>query len=632
MLITLFGLVASLSLQQVPLAAQGNEPYFAKGNFQQMDQHGSAVPRIRALCRTVAPLSVRALEDAQDRLASAASRSPSDTTQATLGCIRATLFAKDALGREGPGMLPGVSWAAGAVVALMQQLEQRPDDALAAELLGVVTQEALPSQHPAFREPARLRGQLDITDLPTIAAMLYQAVRLGARSPGLLRSCASLMIDIGDHVTAHDCSMLALAAGHDSTWHLLRMARLAFTSADTTSGLAFIDGAARASHDSAARAELGWHLVPDWPANKGAIDAGALNPGNRHIQIVGDRLTTAELAEWFELPSHDVAAWIRKAMEARLPIQHTEGYNRLHRLAPSTLTAMWRSGSLLTRNFIAHFWYISYAGGTFRHCYRDLDRSSCATLPNPDGSHHLRMVARVAHLWDPLTGRPSDLLTYAVPTSDLLPTSDGPDRSATLAVDFRRWMIGGGSTDTVFSRQIGLSPGDQSGGAYLGFEMVPGSGFSSWSVMATQVGLLRRGGLYADRPPDPPGSGLQLSDLIIGVGDGPLTWNSGTRKVPLTPMQVLGREDPLQLYYQVKNDGEQVPVKVGIVVRRLVDGVPAEGQVSQITFDAVFGSGIIEAQREVGLSNLASGSYELALVLSDAQGIVARRAITLTVQ
>jgi hypothetical protein len=143
---------------------------------------------------------------------------------------------------------------------------------------------------------------------------------------------------------------------------------------------------------------------------------------------------------------------------------------------------------------------------------------------------------------------------------------------------------------------------------------------------------MRRGGLYADRAPDPPGSTLQLSDLVIGVGDGPLIWDSGTRRVPLTPMQVLDRQDSLQLYYQVKNEGEPVTVKVAIVVRRLVDGVPAEGQVSQLAFDAVFQSGITEAEREVGLSSLSSGSYELALVLSDAHGVLARRAISLTVQ
>ncbi len=632
MLVVLFGLVASVSAQQLPSVAQGGGPYFVNGFFQQVDRHGTAVPRIYALCGSVAPLSVRSLEDLQDRLASAESRSPSDSTMATLGCVRATLFAKDATGREGPGMLPGVSWAAGAVAALMQQLEQKPDDARAAELLGVVTQEALPSQHPAFHEPARLRGQLGMTDLPAIAAMLYHAIQLGSRSPGLLRSCASLMMDMGDHVTAHDCSMLALAAGHDSTWHFLRLARLAFTSADTTAGLGFIGWAGLASHDSAARAELGWHLEPGAAANSVAIEAGALNPAGREGHNPGDVMTPIERAEWFAIPSAEVFGWISKAMKARLPIQHTEGYNRLHRLAPPTLTAMWQRGSLMTRNFLEHFWYTSYAGGTFRPCNRDLDRISCATLPNPDESHHLRVVARVAHLWDPLAERPIDLLTFAVPTADLLPTSDGPDRSATVAVDFRRWTIGVASTDTVFNRQIALSPGGQGGGAYLGFEVVPGSGFSSWSVMATQVGLLRRGGLYADRPPDLPGSTLQLSDLVIGVGGGPLVWNSGTLEVPLTPMQVLGREDPLQLYYQVKNDGEQVPVKVGIVVRRLVDGVPAEGQVSQMTFDAEFKSGITEAQREVALSNLPSGSYELALVLSDARGVVARRAITLTVQ
>ena len=633
MLTVLFGLVASLSLQQTPLAAQGDGPYFANGLFLQMDRRGTAVPRIRALCSSVAPLSVRSLENLQDRLASAPPHSPPDTTLATLGCIRATLFAKNAPGREGPGMLPGVSWAAGAVEVLMQQLDQQPDDAHAAALLGVVTQEALPTPVPAFREAARLLGQVSITDLPQIAAMVYHAIRLGARSPGLLRSCASLMIDLGDRVTAHDCSMQGLAAGYDSTWHFLRLASLAFTSGDTTSGLAFIEWAGLASHDSAARAELGWHLVPGAPANRGAMDAGALNPnGGRDAHNPADLMTPAERAEWFGLRSSEVSGWIRKAMAARLPIQHTEGYNRLHRLAPPTLTAMWRSGSLPTRNFIAHFWYISYAGGAFRSCNNNLDTVSCTARANPDGKHHLRMVARVAHLWDPLTGRPSDVLTYAVPMADLLPTSDGPDRSATLEVDFRRWTIGGAGTDTVFSRQVALSPEDNGGSAYLGFVVVPGSGFSSWSVMVTQAGLLRRGGLYADRSPDPPGSTLQLSDLIIGVGDGPLIWNSGSRDVPLTPMQVLGRQDSLQLYYQVKNDGDPAAVKVAIVVRRLVDGVPAEGHVSQTAFDASFNPGITEAQREVGLSNLPTGSYELALVLSDARGVVARRGITLTVQ
>ena len=358
-----------------------------------------------------------------------------------------------------------------------------------------------------------------------------------------------------------------------------------------------------------------------------------MNPAIREGRNPGDLMTPAERGEWFALPSSDAPGWIRKAMEVRLPIQHnSEGYNRLHRLAPPMLTAMWQSGGLLTRNYIRHFWYTSYAGGTFRPCVRLLDDISCEPQANPDGKHHLRVVARVAHLWDPLSGRPSDLLTYAVPTADLVLTGEGLDRSVTLEVDFRRWTIGVAGTDTVFSRQIAISPGDNDGGAYLGFMVVPGSGFSSWSVMATQAGLLRRGGLFSDRSPYPSGSTLQLSDLVIGVGDGPLTWNSGTRKVPLTPMQVLGRQDPLQLYFQVKNDGEPAAVKVAIVVRRLVDGVPAEGQVSQMAFDAVFKTGITEARREVGLSNLSSGSYEITLVLSDAHGMVARRPISLTVQ
>jgi hypothetical protein len=160
-----------------------------------------------------------------------------------LGCARARLYANGAIAHEGPLTVAGNSWSQGAQRAMLQALKQRPADANAAEVLSVL---ALDGDEPDDVAAA----------LPVIRAAALQPTVTAAT----LRACDELALRRQDESTARVCAERGLSRGVDSTWHLLRLARLAFRASDTLRGLQLFDRATAAAHDSAARREIDWHL------------------------------------------------------------------------------------------------------------------------------------------------------------------------------------------------------------------------------------------------------------------------------------------------------------------------------------------------------------------------------------
>jgi hypothetical protein len=195
-----------------------------------------------------------------------------------LGCVRAQLDVAGALSREGLLMVAGNSWAHGAERAMLQVLSRRPGDERASEVLGLLV---LEDQY-ADKQTAAL-------------AAIVKAVDLGKPLPATLRACGELALRMHDDSTARRCATRGLARGQDSTWHLLRLARLSFRAADTASGMQQFLAAAEAAHDSAARLEVDWHL--QWFLTPDEEKAWATLPDTAYGHWVRDRLISRDVRD-----------------------------------------------------------------------------------------------------------------------------------------------------------------------------------------------------------------------------------------------------------------------------------------------------------------------------------------------
>jgi hypothetical protein len=210
-----------------------------------------------------------------------------------LGCARGVLAGERALSHDGPLMAAGNSWAQGAERAMQAVLAERPGDARAAEVLGLL---ALDDNVPDDLKPA--------------TASLLAAVDHGVKSAAVFRACAELGLRTFAETAAKHCSEKALVAGTDSTWHLMRLAQLAFRVADTAHGGKLFTQAANVARDSFARQEVNWHL--QW------------------------FLTPEERKAWLVVPDSGRGSWIRDKVIVRdvrdgqpLGARLAEHFNRL---------------------------------------------------------------------------------------------------------------------------------------------------------------------------------------------------------------------------------------------------------------------------------------------------------------
>ncbi|HEX3928422.1 MAG TPA: hypothetical protein VHW65_10525, partial [Gemmatimonadales bacterium] len=229
----MFALVAAL---QISAALPVDE----RGHLLPQDNVAAAPARIAAACpREHGELRDALLRDEArlaQRLAGTA-RQP-DTAWLQLACLRATLFVDGATGREGLLMPLGTGWSHGAIEVLLRAIAQTPQGPTAARLLTAVALAAQQTSLPAvatFSENAR--GSRE--PLAPIANAVFAAVRAGVVDSAVYRGCTSYLLDIGDFAAARTCSSRALEHGADSTWHMLRLAYIAFHVADTLGGTRF---------------------------------------------------------------------------------------------------------------------------------------------------------------------------------------------------------------------------------------------------------------------------------------------------------------------------------------------------------------------------------------------------------
>lgn len=198
---------------------------------------------LEAACPHDSPRDRSVLLADESRLSREAPRLNDAAAWHALACVRALLDLDNAIGREGLLMPLGMGWQEGATIALLRALQTDSVHTAAAELLGVIAlEQTRPKQGEAVRDA------------------LARAVLGGAVTPAAGRACARFEALAQSRERSAQCAAAGLAAGLDSTWMLLHLARLAAASSDTLATSRFFDAALRAAGEAAAWAEVGWHL------------------------------------------------------------------------------------------------------------------------------------------------------------------------------------------------------------------------------------------------------------------------------------------------------------------------------------------------------------------------------------
>ncbi|MGH7583758.1 MAG: hypothetical protein ACREL5_11085, partial [Gemmatimonadales bacterium] len=196
-------------------------------------------------------------------------KAPSARDWTALGCDRVLLFVDGAIAHSGPLMVPGDSWDHGAEHAFIEALKTAPGDPTASAGLAIL---AMNEDEPK--------------PLATIVADLVYAAGHGVASAAVIRACGELAFRVDSAIASRNCALKGLSLGLDSTWNLLRLARLAFRGADTVGGSNYFDLAAQTAHDSVTREEIDWHLqwflspaerkewaaLPEWQRGKWVVD------------------------------------------------------------------------------------------------------------------------------------------------------------------------------------------------------------------------------------------------------------------------------------------------------------------------------------------------------------------------
>lgn len=579
-----FAAVAGAGLLLAPLSVRAQVPVFDRnGYFVQQDSHLRVVSRVRALCPSPHATDVAALIRDNTVLADSVEHDRASVDHLLdLACVRALLFADGAPARSGPLLPSGMSWLSATVQHLDDALDLDPGNRRAAGLLAVLGPEAVPLHAPAADETASTGSTapapLFVTPASTlhIAERIYRAVEDGVDDPPVLRACTSLMLDAGDAGTAHDCSMRALDRGVDSTWHLLRLAWLAAVRRDTAWAVRLVTLAMRAAHDSAARAEIGWHLERDCPHGGGwtlACRARGLT----------DSLTPVERAAWLAMP--DSAA--RRFFGTPTP------------------TAV-----------VQHFLNVSYGAGTFRVCLptdpRVAPNYPCWGTLAPAGGNAIDVTAQLDRLWDPATGEAVTLVPYAIAPNALPHDAMG----VTLDSWFRQWN-GSGERDSmrITTRDVRARVAHP---VFAGFLVRPAvSGHVGWSLMTVQSDLHHGGVFQEDKPPLDTGA-IAVSDLVLGQEAQQAIWWIHGEKIPLAPQGVLRRANPVHLYFQIRSGRPRDTVQMRLVLYPAGADRSTATPAMQVTFNGRLARGINEIARDIDVAaSLKPGAYWFEIGVRD---------------
>ncbi len=536
----------------------------------------TAVYQIRQLCPVASPRDRDRLARLERRLSDSASAKqvPPHIWDA-LGCVRALQALNATLDRDDQIQAPIISipQAEAAISTLFKALDVRPDDAQAAELLAALSQQATD-------DPIGARPML----LDDLAEAIHRAVEAGVASPSVLRACTRLQIAVGDMATAQECSNRATTLGRDSTWHLLRLARVRLSDGDVPGGIALFKLAALAAHDSASINEL---LYPFF--------------------------AEANWAAWVMLSDSTREAWLRDSL---LP-EHIRGNEWYEARLALQLKGDQQGGG---RSF---YWW----------CVPQIS-ADCAE-PSPKGETVIRTTARFDQLWDLKTGAPVAAVTFSALVGDLASEKEQASRVASFKIMIRTWEEATRRWhDTTVERQLRFPASTPANAYATGQVTIPAPlGVTSWSIRIFQSADRR--GRAADDRHTPIGEGsMRLSDLLVGSNSRYSTGEDDGPAFVLAPLGQVSRSKLLQFYLQAQSDEDHPRLKLFVAIRHMIGDSVEKTPDLELAFEGASLRGVNQYFHSFPISQLSPGNYQLQVMLLNETGnaILGKRATTLVVQ
>ncbi len=246
---------------------------------------------------------------------------------------------------------------------------------------------------------------------------------------------------------------------------------------------------------------------------------------------------------------------------------------------------------------------------------READREFIVEATTKDdnsvrAAKHLATTAQYLRLWNPTNGRPIALMPYAVRTADLETIRVDGQPAVVFKVAVQSWdPTREVWQDTTVVRRLRV-PDRVGGDARLtGLVEVPRTdGVSAWSLLTSQD-TSRRGRAFGDALASLGDGAIVLSDLILGAARQGQTWQSGSGVVVLAPLGTFARNEPVELYYQVRSTAPQPGARTTVALYRIASGVRAEAPALELSFGSALDAGITEVRRSLDVNRLDQGTY-----------------------
>jgi hypothetical protein len=606
-----------------PLAAQSRP---GPAEFQHLDGEHRLAERVVDACGSAPAGDLARLHD---ELVRPIQHDASAPEWAAVACVRAHLAVSGAFVRQAVGVPLGQDWRRAALVTALRRVEAAPNDAAQAELLAALGIATAGLTDRAVEPSRMVRTPSRYGDRERILGAVFRATRVGEPPPSVYRACVSLGIQDGERAVARDCLTRALEAGHDSTWHLLRLAAMGYWAADTVLGRAAFDRAADVARTLDAKHELGWHLeagyVVDGVAGGSRSANGILNMNAatwRTLLPLG-RFAPEERKLFLDLPAERHTHWIDSVArvlhsDTELPRRSQTDRFRLSSSPGMRYTAIWDHGELVTRKIFKHFHQTAYSWGSFRPCGHSSLRTRgrpCFPTAVPTHEKIIAATLRTSAVWG-RSGAPQLLIGWA---------TAGQGLEGATAADIR-WSRWGLEVGTAFQAESKLDvPATYQRNQWLmGVSTIPAAPPDASTLgMMVEAGPSGRGGVHVDGIAPLSDAPLTVSDPVLGQVGNAVTWRDESgNEVLISPLATFARKSTVELAYQIRQQGSDsaVTTRLRILGESAVFGDLREPLVTLRFSDAIT-PGVQWMRRTLEMPDLPAGSYALELAVAGADGV-----------
>lgn len=420
-----------------------------------------------------------------------------------------------------------------------------------------------------------------------IAHASYAAVRTGSRSPIVFRLCSEMALVLSDAAGARYCEQVALDAGVDSSWHLIRRTWLDLLGDGRSRGFGEFDAAIAAAHDSGSLGEVAWHIrrmVTGAPPAPGDVVRGLA------------RRDGVERLAWVH---HLVAPSDDSALDAYHDI-------------------VWRAEAPIT----GHGALFAACPVAVVHNGSPVAAPVQCTRPIAGAPRSVWGEAQIAQLWNVATGARRAILTYAFErqSAQIDPRSDPPMAAVQIALRTWQWHRTVES-DTSFTVRVPVPNVLPSPYYIAGAAWIPAARDDyTWSMVASQSRWLTA--LSDDGIAALPDSGDALSDLVIGDPSQHVTCIVGRDTVALAPLNVVNAGQPADLYFQFRNAGADRDAETHIVLARVNGGVVDSIPALSMTLPLRAVHGINAVQEEMRVTQLGRHDFRLGVAVTAKNGTV----------